>query len=74
MMVRLQAEEQLMAVNATALGSGSVEKGDARRTLDALERTARAGRGKRPKATPPVLAAMGIGVVEQNRPAEAGDV
>lgn len=74
MMRRLQAEEQLMAVNAAALGSGSVKEADARRALDGLERAANGGKRRVAKATPHILAAMGIAVIEQPaRQAEAQD-
>jgi hypothetical protein len=64
MLPRLQAQEQIMAINAARLGSGWVDKKDARRVLSRLERIAEGGRKRAVKATPDILAAAGIAVVE----------
>lgn len=76
MLPRLEAQEQLAAISAAALGSGHVKTNDARRAIAKLERQAQGGRRKAVKATPQVLAGMGIAVVEQQAAddAEAGDV
>lgn len=60
-----------MAINAASLGSGWVEKNDARRAVTRLERIAEGGRRQSVKATPDMLAAAGIAVIEM--PAAAGD-
>lgn len=64
MLPRLQAQEQIMAINAARLGSGWVDKKDARRALSRLERIAEGGRVQAVKATPDMLAAAGIAVIE----------
>lgn len=69
MVPRLQAEEQLAAIQAAALGGGHLSKADVRRAIARLERRA-AGTRKRAPANPAVLAAMGIAVVDVT---EAGD-
>lgn len=53
-----------MAINAARLGSGWVDKKDARHALSRLERIAEGGRVQAVKATPDMLAAAGIVVVE----------
>lgn len=53
-----------MAINAARIGSGWVDKKDARRALSRLERIAEGGRVQAVKATPDMLAAAGIAVVE----------
>lgn len=53
-----------MAINAARLGSGWVDKKDARRALSRLERLAEGGRTKTVKASPDMLAAAGIAVIE----------
>lgn len=61
MLPRLQAEEQLARIGATALGMGGGEKRDRDRAIAALEKQARGPVAKRPKkARPADLAAMGI--------------
>lgn len=72
MLPRLQAQEQIMAVNAGRLGSGWVDKNEARRELARLERIAQGGTRPAVKATPQMLAAAGIAVVEV--PPTEGDV
>jgi hypothetical protein len=63
MLPRLQAEEQLVAVDANALGTGSYDQGDARRMMSRLRDTAFGERRSRGRAANPVqLASMGIGV------------
>lgn len=64
MLPRIEAEEQLAAVSAVALGGGKVKRNEARRAIARLERQANGGRRKAVKATPTMLAAMGIAVVE----------
>ncbi|RVI59107.1 hypothetical protein CN180_13755 [Sinorhizobium medicae] len=64
MLPRIQAQEQIMAINAARLGSGWVDKKDARRALSRLERLAEGGRTKAVKASPDMLAAAGIAVIE----------
>jgi len=63
MMHRLQAEEQLAAIEAVALGSGTVKKNDRRAAISRLQRQARAG-GRAAKATPAMLQMIGIKVIE----------
>jgi hypothetical protein len=63
MMPRLQAEEALLAVQVTALGTGSLKPGDARAVRDRLARAA-GRRARAHRATPEGLAAMGIGFRE----------
>ncbi|MBA5778071.1 hypothetical protein H2509_13555 [Stappia sp. F7233] len=62
MMPRIAAEEQLMAINAVALGSGRIEKRETRRSIERLERMARGERQAAAKATPQMLAMIGISV------------
>jgi len=62
-MTKLEAEESLLTANRTAVGTGSLESKDARRVADEWTRAANGGR--KPlitKATPGMLAEMGIGV------------
>ena len=70
-MPMLEAEEALRVSNATALGSGTLKKADAKRLHGDLERAARATRtGPRKKAPPltPEMAAMfGVGIRSQSR-------
>ncbi|WP_234836705.1 hypothetical protein [Sinorhizobium meliloti] len=53
-----------MAINVARIGSGWVDKTEARRVLSRLERIAEGGRKRAVKATPDILAAAGIAVVE----------
>lgn len=63
-----------MAINAARLGSGWVDKKDARRALSRLERLAEGGRTtKAVKASPDMLAAAGIAVIE-GPPAVEGEL
>ncbi|WP_110753412.1 hypothetical protein [Phyllobacterium leguminum] len=64
MLPRLEAEEQLMRIAAASLGSGQVKQRDARRAIDQLERAVHGGRRATAKATPDMLAAIGIAVIE----------
>ncbi len=76
MLPRLQAEEQLMAINAASLGSGMVDPKDARKERARLERLAGGTAKRAVRPTPAMLAAAGIAVVEVP-PAQAeaaGDV
>jgi hypothetical protein len=62
MLPRLQAEEAISGANATALGTGSLDKIDAGRLSAKWTRTASGAEARAPKATPDTLAPMGIGV------------
>lgn len=62
MLPRIEAEEQLSRVTAIALGTGAVQKHEARRALAQLERQAGGVRRKAAKASPETLMAMGIAV------------
>lgn len=53
-----------MAISAARLGSGWVDKYEGRRALSHLERIAEGGRRQAVKATPDILAAAGIAVIE----------
>jgi hypothetical protein len=64
MLPRLQAEEALLGVTATALGTGSVKSTEARATMDRLQRAADGPRRRAVPASPAQLATMGIGVRE----------
>lgn len=64
-MPRIQADEQLLKISVTALGGGHVKRHEARRAIQRLERLANGGRQQAVKATPQMLAAMGIAVVQQ---------
>ena len=62
MLPRLQAEEKLTAVTAMALGTGAIDKKDARRIASEWEGQAGIVRKKvRPRPSPEMLAQMGIG-------------
>jgi len=63
MLPRLQAEEQLAAVEAAALGSGALRKRDQLAALGRLQRAADPDR-KVVKASPMMLQQMGIAIVE----------
>ncbi|MBB99193.1 MAG: hypothetical protein CML67_06610 [Rhodobacteraceae bacterium] len=67
----LQAEDQLRAIDAAALGGGHVKPRDARRALHQLQTTASGGRRKPMKPSPAMLAAAGIAVVRQPAGPEA---
>ena len=56
----LQAEDQLRAIDAAALGGGHVKPRDARRALHQLQTTASGGRRKPMKPSPAMLAAAGF--------------
>ncbi|OLF81280.1 hypothetical protein AWH62_00980 [Maricaulis sp. W15] len=62
MLTRLQAEETLRSVQAQALGSGLLEKGDFHRSIARLERAAYGRPVRAAQASPAALQAMGIGV------------
>lgn len=62
MLPRLKAEEQLMAISAGTMASGRADKREAQRYLTRLDRSAEGGRLKAVKATPEMLAGMGIAV------------
>lgn len=63
MLPRLQAEEQLAAIHAAALGGGHLSRHETGSAIARLERRAR-GDGRRAPADPAMLAAMGIAVIE----------
>tara|TARA_R110002124_G_scaffold256146_2_gene421798 strand:+ start:4034 stop:4300 length:267 start_codon:yes stop_codon:yes gene_type:complete len=64
MMPQLDAEERLDAITDYSVAVGAVEKHDRARHFRALERMARQRQRQRAsKATPAMLAGMGIGVV-----------
>jgi len=63
MLPRLQAEEQLAAIEAATIGNCVGEPQDRQRRVRELEREALGGRRRRPaKASNADLAAMGIGM------------
>lgn len=67
MLPRLQAEEQLVAVDANALGTGSYDQGDARRMMGRLRDTASGDangetRKRGPAANPAQISQMGVSV------------
>ncbi|WP_052215608.1 hypothetical protein [Sphingomonas sp. ERG5] len=67
MLPRLQAEEQMAAVDSAALGAGSYNQDDAQRMMRRLRDTASGQNGERGRsrgraANPGQLAAMGISV------------
>lgn len=64
MLPRLQAEDQIAAISAIALGGGNVDEFHARQTMRRLELCAE-GLSENPRgpASPAVLAAIGIAVV-----------
>ncbi|WP_234711239.1 hypothetical protein [Sinorhizobium medicae] len=59
-----------MAINAARLGSGFADRQDARRAVSRLERIAEGGRRHAVKATPQMLAAAGIAVVDASAGSE----
>lgn len=63
MLPRLEAERELASINAMAAAFGGMTRGDRQRYLGRLQRTASGGARAAP-ATPAVLAAMGVSVVE----------
>jgi len=63
MLPRLEAERQLGDIQATAAAFGSLKKGDQKRYLARLQRLMEGARKAAVKATPEVLAAMGVAVV-----------
>lgn len=67
----LQAEDQLRAIDAAALGGGHVKSRDARRALRQLQTIAGGGRKKSMKPSTAMLAAAGIAVVRQPTGPEA---
>jgi hypothetical protein len=67
MLPRLQAEEALLVVQATALGTGSLKPGEARQVRDRLVRAAGHRRAPAQRMTPEGLAAIGIGFREVPR-------
>ncbi|MBW8639000.1 hypothetical protein K1W69_17520 [Hoeflea sp. WL0058] len=73
MLNRLQAEEQLSAIQATAIGGGHLTKRDTMKALGNLRRRATGDTEKATAANPAVLAAMGIAVVETPRAQENGN-
>lgn len=69
MMTRIAAEEAIQACRTTAIGSGTVERAFARRTLSDLERAAR-GRRRAVRGTPADITAIGIAVHVVERSAQ----
>lgn len=62
MLPRLQAEERLAAIDTLVIGGGRMEQRTAGRAIRRLQAVAEGGRRARAvKATPEMLAAMGIG-------------
>lgn len=72
MLTRLHAEEQLSAIQATAIGGGHLPVRETMAMLNRLERRA-TGEHRRAQANPAVLAAMGIAVVEAPAAQERSD-
>lgn len=64
MLPRLQAEEELRAINAATVANGLVRPADSRLYLSALEARARVEREPARKATAADLASIGIQVEE----------
>lgn len=64
MMPRIQASERLTAISDGAIASGNLPRGTASSMIAKLEAAARGERHRRErvKATPAVLAAMGVGL------------
>lgn len=64
MLPRLQAQEQLAAMDVGFMGNGGYDENTARETLEGLRAKARGDveQVKRRKARPEDMAAMGIGV------------
>lgn len=74
MLPRLEAEEQLARVDATALGTGSFEKGVQEKMLRRLHSKATGMPPRRTrKANAATLAAMGIRVIAPAAVKERGD-
>lgn len=72
MLPRLDASERLAAINDRALAFGSFDKDTASKMLDRLQRVSGGERRRRSiKATPEVLAGMGIRIV--GAPAEGAE-
>lgn len=63
MMPRLDAEEKLDTISATAAGSGNMKKPDQKAYIGKLRGLAKGGREKAQKATVADLEAMGLEVV-----------
>lgn len=72
MLPRLDAEEQLAAVQAAALGGGHLSKQDTMKALSRLEKRA-FGTDKKAPVNPAMLAAMGIAVVEAGQASKVND-
>jgi hypothetical protein len=69
MIPRLTAEESLLAAERIAVGVGRLPRHDARALVSRWQRAARAGRERAQPITPVLLAASGIRVVREPRPA-----
>lgn len=63
MLPRLKAEEALAVAEAVALGTGSLKPADARARSAQLTRQAVGEHSGRQKASPMLLATLGVGVV-----------
>lgn len=72
MMPRIDAGERLAAIGDGHIAAGLMRQHEAGRMIRRLEETAGGPRAPRAKATPAVLARMGIGVTAPPAPAEKG--
>ncbi len=72
MMARIEAGERLASINDAAIAAGNMRQEAADQLIRRLEDAARETRRRAARATPAVLAAMGIGTVnpEPSAPAE----
>jgi hypothetical protein len=62
MLPRLEAERELASINAMSAAYGGMRRGDRQRYLSRLSRVAQGG-GAPMRATPGILAAMGVAVI-----------
>lgn len=62
MLPRLEAERELASINAMSAAYGGMKRADRQRYLGRLSRAAQGG-GAPMRATPAILAAMGVAVV-----------
>lgn len=63
MLPRIEAGERLASIGDAALAAGNLSPADARAMSRRLSEAAQGERRRAAKATPEVLAAMGVGVV-----------
>ena len=73
MLPRLEAERELASINAMSAAYGGMRRGDRQRYLGRLTRAAQGG-GAPMRATPAVLAAMGVAVIVVPPEGEAATV